>query len=109
MRRLFWLPPLFLALALALVAAAPPAAPTVKEKVLFDFEDPNDLKAWSNLDLPDAGAKEPPVQLQLSDQHAITSAKQFGTACGGRPPGLPGQTADPEVCRHEPRGTFLPG
>jgi hypothetical protein len=77
MRRLFCLPPLFLALAPVLADAAPPAAPTVKEKVLFDFEDPNDLKAWSDLDLPGAGAKEPPVQLQLSDQHATSGRRSL--------------------------------
>jgi hypothetical protein len=59
MHRLFWLPPLLLPLALVLAEAAPPAAPEVKEKVLFDFEGPDDLKAWSNLELPDAKVKEP--------------------------------------------------
>lgn len=42
-------------------------------RVLFDFEDPADLKAWANLELPDA--KEPPAKLELSTDHA-TAGKQ---------------------------------
>jgi hypothetical protein len=43
--------------------------------VLFDFEAPADLKAWSNLELPDAKQKEPPAKLELSSDNA-TSGKQ---------------------------------
>jgi hypothetical protein len=83
MRLLFWLTPLFLPVALVLVGAAPPAAPAVKEKVLFDFEDPDDLKAWSNLNLPDAREKEPPVQLELSDQHATSGQRSLKLTFAG--------------------------
>ena len=30
----------------------------------FDFEEPADLQAWSNLALPDAKDKEPPIKLE---------------------------------------------
>jgi hypothetical protein len=56
-------------LVVALMAAEPNPA-----KVLFDFEDPADLKAWSNLELPDAKHKEPAAKIELSDEHA-TSGK----------------------------------
>ena len=41
-------------------AQKPKSAPT--ETCLYDFEDPADLKAWSNLELPDARHKEPPAR-----------------------------------------------
>src|SRR5205085_7154943 len=41
-----------------------------KEKTLYDFEDPADLKAWSNLVLPGAKDKEPLVAIELSKEHA---------------------------------------
>lgn len=44
------------------------------EKVLFDFESPAEVAAWSNLDLPDAKSKEPPVKIAFSGEHA-TSGK----------------------------------
>jgi hypothetical protein len=55
-----------------LSGADPKAAPA--EKLIFDFEDPADLKAWSNLDLPDAKVKEPPAKLELSTEN-VTSGK----------------------------------
>src|SRR5438067_11535630 len=69
-------------LRLALVAAcwaapllAADAKPEPKVDVLFDFEDAAGLKDWANLESPDAKAKEPPVRIELSDEHA-TSGKQ---------------------------------
>jgi hypothetical protein len=53
-------------------AAEAQSAPA--ETVLFDFEEPSDLKAWTNLELPDAKDKEPPAQLALATDHA-TSGK----------------------------------
>jgi hypothetical protein len=75
MHRLLWLSPLVIPLALTFAAAAPPSPPAAKETVLYDFETADDLKAWSNLELPDAKEKEPPVKLELSDEHA-TSGKR---------------------------------
>jgi hypothetical protein len=57
---------------MALALLVQPAAPA--EKVLFDFENEADLKAWSNLALPDAREKEPPVRLERVAEHA-TSGK----------------------------------
>jgi hypothetical protein len=50
------------------------AQPPVKEKVLYDFEDADDLKAWENLVLPGAKDKEPPIKIELSTEYA-TSGK----------------------------------
>jgi hypothetical protein len=58
--------------------AAPLAAdpkPEPRVDVLFDFEDAAGIKDWSNLELPDAKVKEPPVKIELSPDHA-TSGKQ---------------------------------
>jgi hypothetical protein len=44
--------------------------PPPKEKTLFDFEEPADLRAWSNLELPDA--KEPPIKLERVAEHATS-------------------------------------
>jgi hypothetical protein len=68
-RRSFPLLVLVLLLPGSILAADPPA-----DKLLYDFEDVDDLKAWSNLELPDAREKEPPVKLELSTDHA-TSGK----------------------------------
>jgi hypothetical protein len=67
---------------LLLVVAVLPLAVTlgaepdknVVQKVLFDFEGPAELKAWSNLELPGAKAKEPPAKIELSTDNA-TSGK----------------------------------
>jgi len=40
--------------------------------------------------------------LSVLRQDLIPAARKFGTRRGGRPPGLPGQSADLEVCRHDP-------
>jgi hypothetical protein len=87
MHRLFWLSPPLVLLALVVAGAAPPAARPVKDKVLFDFEGADDLKAWSNLELPDAKQKEPPVKLQLSDEHATSGQRSLKlTFAGGNWP-----------------------
>src|SRR5262249_27482467 len=72
--RRFWLL-LSAPLALTFAEAAPPAAPALKEKPLFAFAAPDDLKAWSNLDLPGAREKEPPVKLQLSGEQATSGRR----------------------------------
>ena len=90
MHRRFLLSPLLILLALVLAEAAPPAAPAVKEKVLFNFENPDDLKTWSNLELPDAREKEPvPVKLQLSDEHAASGKYRSLKLTFGRGTGRP--------------------
>jgi hypothetical protein len=52
MRYLFCLLLLLVAPLVRFSGAAGPPAP--REKVLFDFESPGDLEAWSNLTLPGA-------------------------------------------------------
>jgi hypothetical protein len=71
-KRLTCLPILLLCPVLWISAADSPNAP--KETVLFDFEDPADLDAWSNLELPEAKAKEPPIKVERVAEHA-TSGK----------------------------------
>jgi hypothetical protein len=83
MRRLFWLSPLFVLPALLVAEASPPAVRPVKEKVLFDFEDADDLKSWSNLELPDARLKEPPVKLRLTDEHATSGKRSLKLTFAG--------------------------
>ena len=61
--------------------------PAAKEIVLFDFEDPNDLKAWSNLELPGARVKEPPARIELSSENATSGKHSLKiTFAGGRWP-----------------------
>src|SRR5262249_33996661 len=81
---------LFLGLAsflpLGTVAAADPKAPP-KEVVLFDFEDQADLKAWANLELPEAKEKEPPARVELSPENATRGKQSLKiTFAGGRWP-----------------------
>jgi hypothetical protein len=73
MHRWLSFPTLVLLFVVTSSAADPQAA--LAEKVLFDFEDPADLQAWTNLVLPDAREKEPPAKMELSTDHA-TSGKQ---------------------------------
>src|SRR5438552_18264731 len=57
------------------------------EKLLFDFEDEAELKAWSNLVLPDARVKEPPAKIELSTEHATSGGHSLKiTFAGGRWP-----------------------
>jgi hypothetical protein len=63
--------PLFVILLASLPSlAAPETKPAPKEVVLYDFEDPADLKAWSNLELPDPRQKEPAARIELSTENA---------------------------------------
>jgi hypothetical protein len=79
---------LLLLLGLLFLSLAAPAAPEPKppaEVVLFDFEDPADLKDWSNLELPDAKLKEPAAKLGLSTDHATSGKHSLKiTYAGGR-------------------------
>jgi hypothetical protein len=81
--------------------------------LLFDFENSADLRAWSNLELPEAKAKEPPAQIALSTDHATSGKHSLKlTFAGGNWPTvtttevlsdwLPYQTfeADVTVARH---------
>ncbi|HMF18594.1 MAG TPA: DNRLRE domain-containing protein [Gemmataceae bacterium] len=53
--------------------------------LLFDFEDPADLKSWSNLELPKD--KEPPIKLGLSAEHATSGKRSLKlTFAGGHWP-----------------------
>jgi hypothetical protein len=73
-------------LALALAGRAP--AQTA-DKVLFDFEDDADVKAWSALVLPDAKEKEPPPRWRRSAEHATRGRHSLEiTFAGGRWPTL---------------------
>ena len=63
------------------------AAPKPKEVVLFDFETPADLAAWSNLTLEDARQKEPAAKLELSPESATRGKQSLKiTFAGGRWP-----------------------
>src|SRR5206468_3649000 len=63
-------------------AADPPAG-----KVVYDFEDPADIKTWSNLALPVVTDKEPPVKIEQSADHATAGARSLKlTFAGGRWP-----------------------
>jgi hypothetical protein len=56
-------------------------------KVLFDFEEAADLKAWSNLALEGAKEKEPPAKIELSTDHATSGKRSLKiTFAGGRWP-----------------------
>jgi hypothetical protein len=74
----------------ALLISCPPAVAQPKpaaEIVLFDFEEQADLKAWSNLELPDAKSKEPAVKMELSTEHATRGKHSLKlTFDGGRWP-----------------------
>src|SRR5258708_4456067 len=58
-----------------------------EEIVLFDFEEQADLKAWSNLELPDAKSKEPAAKIELSTDNATRGKHSLKlTFDGGRWP-----------------------
>jgi hypothetical protein len=65
-------------LAGSVVAADKPAV-----KVLFDFEEATDLKAWSNLVLPRAKEKEPPAKIELSPEHATSGKRSLKLTFAG--------------------------
>lgn len=56
-------------LPLALLNAAGPAP---REKVLFDFESPDDLRNWSSLKLPATKDAEPAVTIESDKRHATS-------------------------------------
>src|SRR5262249_1832746 len=68
----------------------------VADKVLFDFEDDADLKAWSNLELPAPAPKEPAAKVELSTDNATSGKRSLKiTFAGGRWPTLT-TTAGPD-------------
>jgi hypothetical protein len=74
-------------LSLGLLSFADDKKPEPKETLLYDFEDEADLKAWSNLELPDAKLKEPPVKIELSTDHATHGKHSLKlTFAGGKWP-----------------------
>lgn len=63
--------------------------PAADDWVLFDFEDPAELAAWSNLELPDAKVKEPAARFERSTEHATSGRHSLKiTFAGGRWPTL---------------------
>ncbi len=66
--------PLGLLVAILLPAGALRGADDPAVKVVYDFEDPADLKGWSNLTLAGAKEKEPVVKVERSTDHT-TSGK----------------------------------
>jgi hypothetical protein len=87
MRRVFCFSALLLILAVVSDTAPSAPAPPPGEIILFDFESPDDLKAWSNLELPDAKDKEPPVKLERSTENATSGKHSLKlTFAGGRWP-----------------------
>jgi hypothetical protein len=78
--------PIFV-LTLVMTSSAADPKPAAPDKVIFDFEDAADLKAWSNLELPDAKQKEPPVKIELSTENATSGKHSLKlTFAGGRWP-----------------------
>jgi hypothetical protein len=101
-----WLPPgNAVAVELRSTDLAADQAENSPELVLFDFEQEADLKAWSNLELPDVPEKEPPVRLEGVFEHA-TSGKQSLklTFAGGRWPTI---TTTCVAADWQPYQTFL--
>lgn len=73
---------------LMLLPAAEPK-PADGVLTLFDFEQPDDLKVWSNLELPDPKQKEPAARFELSPDHASSGKHSLKiTFVGGRWPTL---------------------
>jgi hypothetical protein len=57
------------------------------DKVLYDFRGPCALIHWSNLELPGAKEKEPPVKIERSTEHAAPDKRTLKlTFAGGRWP-----------------------
>jgi hypothetical protein len=84
MRRLLCLATLLFPQALF---AAPDLPPAPASKMLYDFEDAADVKAWSNLVLPDAKDREPPVKLDCVTENATSGKHSLKlTFAGGRWP-----------------------
>ena len=53
------------------------------ERLLFDFEDAAGLKAWANLESPDAREPEPRVQIALAAEHATSGQHSLKLTCAG--------------------------
>jgi hypothetical protein len=73
----------------ALLATSGPAAaePAAGVKVLFDFESPAEIAAFSPLSLPDARPVEPAPRIEASAQHAAAGRQSLKiTFAGGRWP-----------------------
>jgi hypothetical protein len=86
MKRLLVASSLFLATSLCLANAS--AQEPAKEKIIFDFEDAADLKAWSNLE-PDAKEKykEPPAKIEFVAEKATSGKHSMKlTFAGGKFP-----------------------
>src|SRR5262245_50793151 len=70
-----WFPRTIPALAgIVLVTLTTMARADPPEKVLFDVEDAEEVRAWSNLELTGPGKKEPAVRIKQSTRNA-TSGK----------------------------------
>jgi hypothetical protein len=81
-----WMWPLSVLGLLGWVAAVA-AGPAPASVVLFDFETAAEVKAWSNLKLPDARLAEPPVQIERSTENATRGLHSLKlTFAGGRWP-----------------------
>ena len=82
MKKTFFLLPLFFC---PVLWGGHAAQETKEDLLLFDFEDPADLKSWSNLELPKD--REPPIKLELSAEHATSGKHSLKlTFAGGRWP-----------------------
>jgi hypothetical protein len=95
---------LTIAAVLTLSVSSEETKPAPKEVLLFDFEDEADLKAWSNLELPDAKHKEPPAKIELSRDNAIRGKQSLKiTFAGGDWPTITTTDVPPDWM---PYGTF---
>jgi hypothetical protein len=78
---------LVLPVLIALLAITRADAPPIRSDVLFDFESVGDVEVWSNLSLPGAGEKEPPVSLARVAKNATSGKHSLKlTFAGGRWP-----------------------
>jgi hypothetical protein len=68
-------------------AAGQAEPPSPADKVLYDFEEPDALRGWSNLEVPGAKEKEPPVKLERVAEHATSGRHSLKlTFAGGQWP-----------------------
>ena len=65
------------------LAGAVSAADRPPVKVLFDFGEETDLRAWANLELPGAKEKEPPAKLELSTEHVKSGKRSLKITFAG--------------------------
>ena len=78
MEKVLWL----MALALGLTGLRAFAGPP-EDLLLFDFEEAADLKAWTNLELPDARVKEPAAGIDRSTDMATSGKHSLKITFGG--------------------------